>query len=155
MEASTEDEVWSWCGPLESWFRFWSVGFVPVTTGERYTALLPDDVWFWVSSYLAVERDASSLHELLHAGFPDEERGDGVSAAHCCHRLLLCLYGNTEGHFKVLEQKLHFSFFLCVKLFVTHIFSSVIPISVTAVVSSLLSMSSDTAGKMYGGISEI
>lgn len=74
----------------------WTQGFEPVSRGKWHATLLPDDVRSGVSSDLAFEEDASSLHQLLNGGFLDEEGSSGLSCSHLCHHLFLCLHGNTE-----------------------------------------------------------
>lgn len=79
--------------------------FVPVSSSEWHTALLPDEVRFGVSSNLAFKHNASSLHQLLSGGLLDEEGSGSLSCTHLHHHLFLCLNGNTEGN-QQLDQTL-------------------------------------------------
>lgn len=79
--------------------------FVPVSSSEGHTTLLPDDVRFRVSSNLAFKEDTSSLHQLLSGRFLDEEGSSRLSCSHLDHHLFFCLEGNTESN-QQLDQTL-------------------------------------------------
>lgn len=84
--------------------------FIPVSSSERHATLLPDDVWFWVSSNLAFEDNTASLHQLLNGRLLDEEGSSRLSCAHLHHRLFLCLNSNTEGNqqlVQILQLNIH------------------------------------------------
>lgn len=85
---------------------------VPVSSGERYTTLFPDDMWFWTATNLTFKHHTASFHQFLDGWHPDEE-GNGsrsLSPAHLRHCFLFSDAGKTNGIVKPMEEHLEETF---------------------------------------------